>query len=59
MSERPALLLVHGAWHGSWCWQALRDSLDGRRVETVDLPSVGSTRHVCTTMPAIVTRIAD
>ncbi|MGW6447456.1 alpha/beta fold hydrolase [Lentzea sp. NPDC055074] len=42
MSERPALLLVHGAWHGSWCWEPLRTLLEstGWRVDTVDLPSV-------------------
>lgn len=47
MSERPALLLVHGAWHGSWCWEPLRTLLenDGWRVDTVDLPSVGSSHH--------------
>ncbi|MGW6936542.1 alpha/beta hydrolase [Lentzea sp. NPDC054927] len=47
MPERPALLLVHGAWHGSWCWEPLRTLLtnDGWRVDTVDLPSVGSPAH--------------
>jgi pimeloyl-ACP methyl ester carboxylesterase len=44
--EDPAmtatLLLVHGAWHGSWCWEPLRNALDGVPVRTVDLPSVGS-----------------
>ncbi|MFS8100740.1 alpha/beta fold hydrolase [Lentzea alba] len=47
MSERPALLLVHGAWHGSWCWEPLRALLteDGWHVDTVDLPSVGSPHH--------------
>lgn len=47
MPERPALLLVHGAWHGSWCWEPLRKILtdDGWRVDTVDLPSVGSPNH--------------
>ncbi len=37
-----SLLLVHGAWHGSWCWAPLRDALgDDVDVHTVDLPSVG------------------
>ncbi|MFI6095271.1 alpha/beta fold hydrolase [Lentzea sp. NPDC051213] len=42
MTERPALLLVHGAWHGPWCWEPLKALLenDGWRVGTVDLPSV-------------------
>jgi pimeloyl-ACP methyl ester carboxylesterase len=32
--------LVHGAYHGSWCWQQLTDVLDsrGHHVVTVDLP---------------------
>jgi pimeloyl-ACP methyl ester carboxylesterase len=39
--SRPELLLVHGAWHGSWCWQAVEPLLtaDGWNVSTVDLPS--------------------
>lgn len=36
------LLLVHGAWHGSWCWEPLRRELDGLAVRTVDLPSSGT-----------------
>jgi pimeloyl-ACP methyl ester carboxylesterase len=36
------LLLVHGAWHGSWCWDPLIEALDGVPVRTVDLPSVGT-----------------
>lgn len=33
--------LVHGAWHGSWCWEALTPELRaaGHDVVTVDLPS--------------------
>lgn len=40
--DPPAVLLVHGAWHGSRCWTALRAELDAARVSstTVDLPSV-------------------
>ncbi|MGW5652717.1 alpha/beta hydrolase [Streptomyces humi] len=38
----PQFLLVHGAWHGSWCWRELQDALDRRgwTSHTVDLPSV-------------------
>src|SRR5262249_22021755 len=34
-------VLVHGAWHGSWCWDKVRPSLTGRGhvVVTPDLPS--------------------
>lgn len=43
---RPAFLLVHGAWHGSWCWDPVRAELDagGRRSHAVDLPSAGLSR---------------
>src|SRR5205085_11269416 len=32
--------LVHGSWHGGWCWQRLRDELEARGhvVHTPDLP---------------------
>jgi pimeloyl-ACP methyl ester carboxylesterase len=40
----PTIVLVHGAWHGSWCWQKVTPLLEGRglAVRTVDLPSVGA-----------------
>jgi pimeloyl-ACP methyl ester carboxylesterase len=40
-SRRKNLLLVHGAWHGSWCWERLTLVLKayGWNVSTVDLPS--------------------
>ncbi|MGH8260408.1 MAG: alpha/beta fold hydrolase [Steroidobacteraceae bacterium] len=36
------LVLVHGAWHGSWCWERLLPQLAERGIaaRTVDLPSV-------------------
>jgi pimeloyl-ACP methyl ester carboxylesterase len=42
MRERPTIMLVHGAWHGSWCWEALRPHLHDRGFPTavVDNPSV-------------------
>lgn len=37
---KPTILLVHGAWHGSWCWKFQIPALEalGYAVETVDLP---------------------
>jgi pimeloyl-ACP methyl ester carboxylesterase len=37
------LVLVHGAWHGAWCWAALQAELDRRIVPSiaVDLPGDG------------------
>lgn len=38
------VVLVHGAWHGSWCWERVVPLLERRGVKTrtVDLPSVGA-----------------
>lgn len=40
----PTVVLVHGAWHGAWCWQRFTPQLTHRGVSfrTVDLPSVGA-----------------
>ncbi|MGH7907232.1 MAG: alpha/beta fold hydrolase, partial [Candidatus Binataceae bacterium] len=37
-------VLVHGAWHGAWCWQAVANELerDGDRVFAIDLPGHGA-----------------
>jgi pimeloyl-ACP methyl ester carboxylesterase len=39
---RP-ILLVHGAWHGAWCWATLQAELDRRGIPShaVDLPGHG------------------
>jgi len=41
-SSCATLLLVHGAWHGSWCWQRVMPLLAERgiRAHTLELPSV-------------------
>ncbi|MFI6360049.1 alpha/beta hydrolase [Streptomyces sp. NPDC050743] len=43
-NNQPAILLVHGAWHGAWCWEKLAPELTalGWRVATVDLPSASA-----------------
>jgi pimeloyl-ACP methyl ester carboxylesterase len=43
-AERSTVVLVHGAWGGSWCWERVVPLLEARglRVATVDLPSVGA-----------------
>lgn len=37
----PALVLVHGAWHGPSAWQPLVECLPDLEVRTVGLPSTG------------------
>jgi pimeloyl-ACP methyl ester carboxylesterase len=36
-------VLVHGAWHGAWCWELVRPRLEaeGHRVIAEDLPGLG------------------
>lgn len=42
MSSRP-FILIHGAWHGAWCWQRVHPLLTqmGHQVMMPDLPSLG------------------
>lgn len=49
-------VLVHGAWHGAWCWQKVVPLLEarGNKVITFDLPGHGDD----TTKPENVT-LAD
>ena len=36
-------LLIHGAWHGAWCWDTVAASLRGagHQVRAIDLPGMG------------------
>ena len=38
------IVLVHGAWHGAWCWSAVQAELDRRGLPSyaVDLPGHGA-----------------
>ena len=51
--KRSTYLLIHGAWHGAWCWQKLTPLLEaaGARVIAPDLPSMGAD----TTPAAVIT----
>lgn len=50
---RKTFVLIHGAWHGAWCWHKLVPLLEaqGHRVIAPDLPSMGAD----TSSPATVT----
>jgi pimeloyl-ACP methyl ester carboxylesterase len=39
-------VLVHGAWHGAWCWYKVLPQLErsGHQVTAIDLPSLGRDR---------------
>ena len=40
-------VLIHGAWHGSWCWYKIVPRLEraGHSVLAPDLPSLGSSQR--------------
>src|ERR1043166_2019781 len=60
MSARP-LVLVHGAWHGAWCWNTVADLLraQGHRVVTPTLAGLGDRAHLLSTEINLDTHIAD
>ncbi|GAC1387646.1 MAG: alpha/beta fold hydrolase [Candidatus Saccharimonadales bacterium] len=39
-NNEPTFGLVHGSWHGAWCWDFLQSELDTRGIQSVamDLP---------------------
>ena len=54
-------VLVHGAWHGSWCWARVRRQLAAaaHRVFTPTLPGVGERSHLLSRDVGLGTHIAD
>jgi pimeloyl-ACP methyl ester carboxylesterase len=42
-----SFVLVHGSWHGAWCWHKVEPRLRalGHRVEAIDLPGHGRDRR--------------
>jgi pimeloyl-ACP methyl ester carboxylesterase len=54
-------VLVHGAWHGSWCWKRILAPMwhAGHRVHTVTLTGVGERSHLLSKAITLDTHIAD
>ena len=50
-----SVLLVHGAWHGAWCWDLVVERLDnyGIEVAVLDLPFTGLDNDVIAVEEAI------
>src|SRR5262249_11006109 len=46
--DMATFILVHGAWHGSWCWKRVRSALKkaGHDVFTPTLTGVGERSHL-------------
>lgn len=54
-------VLVHGAWHGAWCWRRVVPLLaaQGHRVHAVTLTGVGERAHLLSAAIDLETHIAD
>lgn len=54
-------VLVHGAWHGSWCWKRVRRQLQsqGHEVFTPTLTGLGERSHLLTPEVNLETHILD
>lgn len=54
-------VLVHGAWHGGWCWRRVADRLQaaGHRVFCPTLTGLGERAHLLTREVGLDTHIAD
>lgn len=54
-------LLVHGAWHGAWCWQRVLPGLiqAGHRAHAVTLTGVGERAHLLNPAIDLETHILD
>jgi hypothetical protein len=55
------VLLVHGAWHGAWCWATLQAELDRRGVPSlaIDLPGHGLSPLAFTDLHGDAQHVAD
>src|SRR5204863_8173715 len=55
MGESRTVVLVHGAWHGAWCWDKVVALLEkqGIDVETFDLPMTSFEDDVAATTAAL------
>lgn len=54
-------VLVHGAWHGAWCWRDVLRTLTcaGHRAHAVTLTGVGERVHLMSPAITLETHIAD
>jgi pimeloyl-ACP methyl ester carboxylesterase len=61
ISKMTDYVLIHGAWHGSWCWTRVRHLLaaSAHRVFTPTLTGVGERSHLLSRDVGLDTHVAD
>jgi pimeloyl-ACP methyl ester carboxylesterase len=54
-------VLVHGSWHGGWCWRRVSDRLEklGHKVYTPTLTGLGERSHLLDEKVNLTTHITD
>jgi pimeloyl-ACP methyl ester carboxylesterase len=52
-------VLLHGAWHGAWCWERVTPLLEGHRVTTPTLTGLGERAGEASAEVNLDTHIAD
>jgi pimeloyl-ACP methyl ester carboxylesterase len=54
-------VLVHGAWHGGWCWRRVADLLErqGHKVFTPTLTGLGERSHLMSKDIRLATHVTD
>jgi pimeloyl-ACP methyl ester carboxylesterase len=57
----PVFVLVHGAWHGGWCWREVRAALEaaGYRVFTPTQTGLGERAHLLSRAITLETFVED
>ena len=58
---KPAFVLVHGAWHGAWCWSRVLPLLraGGFDAHAVTLTGVGDRAHLLGAVTGLSTHVSD
>ncbi len=59
--SKKTFVLVHGAWHGGWCWKMVREQLEeqGHRVFSPSLTGLGDRQHLRSPEINLDTHISD
>lgn len=60
-SQQPVFVLVHGAWHGGWCWEKVSEKLsaEGNLVYTPTLSGMGENKNTLDSTINLNTHIND
>lgn len=58
---KPAFVLIHGAWHGGWCWAAVAARLQaaGHRVFAPSLTGLADRAHLFGAQVTLATHVDD